>query len=450
MNKEKTPALSVAEGLIPELRFPEFKDEGEWIKNKLEYYLELLTDFEANGSFADVKNNVTIYEQINYAWYVRATDLENNNPIEKVKFVDQKSYDFLKKTALFGGELLITKRGEIGKVYFFNPDNSIPATVAPNLYLLKFNKLTFPKFFFYYFTTPNGNNSLKRLNASSTIGALYKDDVKNIIVLSPSLKEQKKIASCLSSLDEVIAAHTQKLELLKAHKKGLMQNLFPPPSASSGNGAKVPKYRFKEFEKDGEWVEKKLGDMTTKVGSGVTPLGGESNYKETGRPFVRSQNIGWGLLLLDGIAFIDEETHRSSINTEIELEDVLLNITGASIGRSAIANEFVIGGNVNQHVCIIRTQKEILNPFFLTQFLVSNFGQKQIDSFQAGGNREGLNFAQIRSFSIPTPPSPREQQKIAACLSSLDALIMAQTKKIEQLKLHKKGLMQRLFPKIND
>jgi len=208
----------------------------------------------------------------------------------------------------------------------------------------------------------------------------------------------------------------------------------------------LPDLRFPEFEKDGEWKEKKLGGIVTKVGSGVTPLGGESNYKKVGRPFVRSQNVSWGVFLLDNIAFIDEATHQNSVSTEIELEDVLLNITGASIGRSAVANELVSGGNVNQHVCIIRTQKDILNPFFVNQFLISELGQKQIDSFQAGGNRQGLNFEQIRSFIIPTPPTSLEQQKIAFCLSSLDEVIAAHSQKLDALKEHKKGLMQNLFP----
>jgi type I restriction enzyme S subunit len=167
----------------------------------------------------------------------------------------------------------------------------------------------------------------------------------------------------------------------------------------------------------------------------------------SGRPFVRSQNIGWGILLLEDIAFINEETHSTFLSSEIELNDVLLNITGASIGRSAIANKAIAKGNVNQHVCIIRT-KDTLNSVFLNQHLISQNGQNQIDSFQAGGNRQGLNFSQIRSLEIPIPPDKKEQQKIASCLSAVDELITAQHEKIEQLQQHKRGLMQGLFPRI--
>ncbi|MCK5384592.1 MAG: restriction endonuclease subunit S, partial [Alphaproteobacteria bacterium] len=208
----------------------------------------------------------------------------------------------------------------------------------------------------------------------------------------------------------------------------------------------LPKLRFPEFRDAGEWNTESVGNQTKKVGSGITPKGGNKNYKNEGRPFVRSQNIGWGQLMLEDVVYIDEATHLTFSATEIEEDDVLLNITGASIGRCTVANLQIKGGNVNQHVCIIRTELKKLNPFFLNQFILSNSGQRQIDSFQAGGNREGLNFAQIRSFSIPLPPETEEQQKIADCLSSTDELIEAQAQKVEVLKDHKKGLMQNLFP----
>jgi type I restriction enzyme S subunit len=193
-----------------------------------------------------------------------------------------------------------------------------------------------------------------------------------------------------------------------------------------------------------EWEEASLGGKCTKIGSGITPTGGERVYKRGGRPFLRSQNVGWGQLFIDDVAFIDDATHDTFRSTEIETDDVLLNITGASIGRSAVADARIAGGNVNQHVCIIRTNHEWLCPRFLNDFLLSRAGQQQIDSFQAGGNRQGLNFGQIRSFRIPVPPLP-EQRTIAAVLSDADAWIES----LECLlikKIHiKQGTMQELL-----
>ena len=189
--------------------------------------------------------------------------------------------------------------------------------------------------------------------------------------------------------------------------------------------------RFPEFS--GEWEKHTIGELAIKVGSGVTPKGGETVYKKEGHPFVRSQNVGLGVLLLEDIAYIDDTTHIRQKNTELQIDDVLLNITGASIGRSAVVNEQIAGGNVNQHVCIIRTKDNLVSSF-LCNFLLSNYGQKQIDSFQAGGNRQGLNFEQIKSIKIGIP-CVKEQSKIAKTLQLLDERIATQNKIIEDLKL---------------
>ena len=208
----------------------------------------------------------------------------------------------------------------------------------------------------------------------------------------------------------------------------------------------VPNLRFPEFT--GEWKKCIIGELTTKVGSGVTPRGGEAVYKSEGHPFVRSQNIGLGHLILDDIAYIDEDTHQRQKNTELQLDDVLLNITGASIGRSALVNQQIVGGNVNQHVCIIRANKKLI-PSFLCNFLLSQYGQKQIESFQAGGNRQGLNFEQIRSIKIGLP-SIEEQKKIADLLLLIEQRITTQNKIIEDLKKLKSAIRKRVFTSLKN
>ena len=208
----------------------------------------------------------------------------------------------------------------------------------------------------------------------------------------------------------------------------------------------VPNLRFPEFT--GEWKKCIIGELTIKVGSGVTPRGGETVYKSEGHPFVRSQNVGLGHLILDDIAYIDEDTHQRQKNTELQLDDVLLNITGASIGRSALVNQHIVGGNVNQHVCIIRANKKLI-PSFLCNFLLSQYGQKQIESFQAGGNRQGLNFEQIKSIKIGLP-SVEEQKKIADLLLLIEQRITTQNKIIEDLKKLKSAIRKRVFTSLKN
>ena len=198
--------------------------------------------------------------------------------------------------------------------------------------------------------------------------------------------------------------------------------------------------RFPEFNEP--WENTNLGELTTKVGSGSTPKGGNSVYIDSGRCFVRSQNVGMGVLLLNDIAHIDEKTHYKQASTEIREKDVLLNITGASIGRTAVANKQIAGGNVNQHVCIIRPNDK-LNSDFLCNYIQTKKIQNYINSLQTGGSREGLNFQQVRSFPI-CAPSVTEQTKISRLLSMIDYRILTQSKLIEQLQSLMGGIIERL------
>ena len=193
-----------------------------------------------------------------------------------------------------------------------------------------------------------------------------------------------------------------------------------------------------------DWGCSRLGDLATRVGSGITPTGGARTYVTAGRPFLRSQNVGWGLLHLHDLAFITDETHSLFAASEIEEGDVLLNITGASIGRSAVADSSVARGNVNQHVCEIRPDPDQLDSHFLNNYVLSTAGQKQIDNFQTGGNRQGLNYSQIRSFLIPRP-SLTEQRAIAEALSDVSKLLEASDALISKKKRIKQAAMQQLL-----
>lgn len=192
------------------------------------------------------------------------------------------------------------------------------------------------------------------------------------------------------------------------------------------------------------WDSGLVGQVTIKVGSGITPAGGERVYKSEGRPFIRSQNVGWGRLLLDDVAYIDDAMHNSFPETEIVAGDVFLNISGASIGRSSVANKDIEGGNVNQHVCIIRADTHRLEPQFLNYVLLSELGQRQIDSFQTGGSRQGLNFSQVKSIRLPLP-SIDEQRSIAKTLSDVDFLSDALDCLIKKKAEIKKATMQKLL-----
>ena len=150
-----------------------------------------------------------------------------------------------------------------------------------------------------------------------------------------------------------------------------------------------------------------------------------------------------GYLILDDIAHIDDDIHQKHKATELSEDDVLLNITGASIGRTAIATKEIEGGNVNQHVCIIRANSKV-SPKFLCNYIQTKKIQNYIRSLQTGGSREGLNFEQIRSFPISLP-SIAEQNKIAQLLDKLNERIATQNKIIEDLKKLKCAIIEKHY-----
>lgn len=194
------------------------------------------------------------------------------------------------------------------------------------------------------------------------------------------------------------------------------------------------------------WKVVSIKHISSFIGSGITPKGGQKIYKKTGIPLIRSQNVHFGGLRLDDVAYITEEIHATMERTRLCAGDVLLNITGASIGRCSYIPENFGEGNVNQHVCIIRCFTEIAFYQYINFFLESVNGQKQIQALQAGLSREALNYQQVKEIKITLPPL-HEQKKIAAILSSVDEANASTQAVIDQTRKVKQGLLQQLLTK---
>ena len=167
-----------------------------------------------------------------------------------------------------------------------------------------------------------------------------------------------------------------------------------------------------------DWPTERIKDIIIKIGSGITPEGGASTYLDSGIPFLRSQNIHFDGLHLDNVAFISEDTHAGMANSQLNPGDVLLNITGASIGRCTFVPETFGEGNVNQHVCIIRPGPR-LDHRFLSAFLSSPMGQGQVFSTFTGASRQGLSHKDLGLIRIPYP-SLQEQYEIVDAIKQHD------------------------------
>lgn len=192
-----------------------------------------------------------------------------------------------------------------------------------------------------------------------------------------------------------------------------------------------------------DWEAPRLAESCLKIGSGITPRGGEARYLTEGVAFVRSQNIMDGRFNSDGIKFISRTQHEVMNATALQPQDILYNITGASIGRCCVFPGHIGEANVNQHVCIVRLNGGS-SPSFVASVLRSHVAKKQLHESQAGGGREGLNFKNLGAYRIPLPSLP-EQEAIAEMLESWDSAIRCFGERIEKKRSIKKGLMQQLL-----
>jgi len=246
----------------------------------------------------------------------------------------------------------------------------------------------------------------------------------------PQMSEQERLASFLEGIDRKIEKQRALVEALKKYKRGLLRAYFMTDVRNTRN----------------TWEQSKLGFYCSKIGSGKTPRGGSSVYVSQGIMFLRSQNVLWGTLDVSDATCIDEETNKTMMSSEVHYGDVLLNITGASIGRSCIYS-LNNRANVNQHVCIIRISEDArrkLLPEFLLQQILSDRIQQQVMDCQNGGSREGLNFQQIADFDIVIPDI-EEQQKICGMLNSFDHRVSSEEVSLNALFSLRAALMQQLF-----
>jgi len=233
----------------------------------------------------------------------------------------------------------------------------------------------------------------------------------------PPLTEQRRIASLLARADRLRQLRRRARDLGDALLQSVFLEMFGDPVTNS-----------KKLN-----VEK-LEGFTSLVSSGSTPLGGSNVYTASGIRFIRSQNVLMNKFDFSDIAFISEEIYASMKRTVVKPNDVLLNITGASIGRVACYQDDILA-NVNQHVCIIRCKPEKLNPIYLSYFLSMPSFQEKFITNQSGATRQALNFEQIKDFNISVPPLSLQEEfaGVAARVESLRGRMGESTRQVEGL-----------------
>lgn len=298
-------------------------------------------------------------------------------------------------------------------------------------------------FLYYFYLNLDADKRLKPLYTGLR-NTISKENFFSFKTYVPPLPEQTAIAAFLDRkttlIDQAIGIKQKQIELLKERRQILIHK-----AVTRGLNPNV-KMKDSGVEWIGEipegWEVKKIKHISSKIGSGVTPSGGGTTYLESGIPLLRSQNVLFGKIELEGVAFISDKIHESMSNSQVKKGDVLLNITGGSIGRCHYV-DFDSELNVNQHVCIIRPTKGITS-LFLNSILSSEVGQGQIWFNQQGGGREGLNFQSIKNFFLPLP-SIMEQKLICDFIeknsTKIATAISLKEQEIEKLKEYKATLI---------
>jgi type I restriction enzyme S subunit len=407
--------------IVPRLRFQEFIDNEGWIESDLNSIAELIDERAGKNEYTlmSVSSGYGLISQKEkFGREIAGSQYKNYYVIREWDFAYNKS-----ATKLY-------PEGYISML------RHIDTAAVPNSIFTCFriNKtLISPQYLNYLFHDNFHGKWLRKFIevGARAHGSLNVDNkvLFRMPVVFPSKKEQQKIAVCLSSIDDLIAAHIQKLDALKAHKKGLMQQLFP------AEGEKVPELRFKEFNNKVEWEVDALGNVS-KSYSGGTPSTTQKNFYGGDIPFIRSSDINNESTEL----FLTQDGLEKSSAKLIRKGDLLIALYGANSGDVALAK---IDGAINQAILCLRSS---LNIPFIYHYLF--FRKNWIVGKYIQGGQGNLSGEIIKSILFPYPNSS-EQQKIADCLSSIDDLINAQNKKIEALQTHKKGLMQQLFPSSN-
>lgn len=397
MNKKKE--------IVPKLRFPEFQESDiDFVYG--DRLFESITNKNHNSDLPILAitqdQGAVPRDQIEYNVTVTDKSLSNYKVVEV-------------------GDFIISLRSFQGGIEY----SRFRGICSPAYIILRKRKGCISELYYkYYFKTWKYIQSLNRNLEGIRDGKMISySQFSSIKVPYPHLvEEQQKIADCLSSIDELIDAESRKLTALEKYKKGLMQKLFP------AEGKTMPEWRFPEFRGKSEWRIKPLGKICT-------------NYDSRRIPITEKDRVKGEIPYIGASGVIDY------INDFIFDEDLLcVSEDGANLAARTYPIAFSISGKtwVNNHAHVLRFSHRY------TQNIVESYlNMINLQDFLTGMAQPKLNRAKLDIIPIPFPEE-EEQQKIAGCLSEIDTMITEQLNKVEQLKAHKKGLMQGLFPSLEE
>lgn len=407
--------------LKPKVRFPEFRDAPGWGKQRLVDACRKITQ----GGTPDTSN--TEYWNGAIYWLTPADMGKSDSTFIDctARTLTELGLENCSSELLPVRSIIISTRAPIGHLAI----NTRPMAINQGCRGLIPNKNL--NYAFLYSSLSSARPQLLDLGAGNTFKELSGQSLKNFTISVPWPDEQQKIADCLSSLDDVIAAQGRKVDALKAHKKGLMQQLFPR------EGENLPRLRFPEFRSGPRWQMKKLGTLLL----------------ETPRPIELDDDKSYSLVTVKrrygGVVsrgVLQGKAIKVKAQFLVEANDFLISKRQIVHDACGLVPKDLEGSVVSNEYSVLTPKKgcdiEFFNYFSQQPCVSDSFLQSSV-GIVIEKMLFKLDYWLKREFLIP---SLQEQRRIATCLASAESQIAAQAKKLDALKTHKKGLMQQLFP----
>ncbi|CAM3196271.1 restriction endonuclease subunit S [Lactococcus hircilactis] len=404
----------------PQLRFEGFTDD--WEERKL-------IDIAGNISDGDWIEANHIFDTGDYR-IVQTGNIGIGSFLDKLqnaKYFYQADFDELKANEIFPGDILISRLSDPAGRTSILPDLGVRAVTAVDVAIIRPNDNFHAEFLVAELNSSTILAKVDSLASGSTRKRISRKNLEGVQINLPTFEEQQKIGSFFKQLDDTIALHQRKLDLLKEQKKGYLQKMFPK------NGAKVPELRFAGFADD--WEERKLAEFTTSF-SGGTPSAGNSSYYKGDIPFIRSGEINSDKTEL----FLTEDGLKNSSAKMVSVGDILYALYGAISGEVGISQ---INGAINQAILAIRPIGGYSSHFIMQWLRLQK--QKIIDKYLQGG--QGNLSGSIVKNLILNVPNFEEQQRIGSFFKQLDDTIALHQRKLDLLKEQKKGFLQTMFAK---
>ena len=410
--------------MVPRLRFPEFRRAEPWKPVSLGEASTPVTERVRERKFTPVSISAGVGFVPQAEKFGR--DISGNQ-YQLYTLVSDGDFVYNKGNSLKFPE---------GCVYLLQDWGEV---AAPNVFICFRLRKGFSNGFFQNCFEANAHG--KQLKKHITSGArsngllnISREAFYGIEIPAPSLAEQQRIADCLSSMDELIAARARKVDALKAHKKGLMQQLFPR------EGETQPRWRFPEFLEAPDWKASSLGSFFGTT-SGGTPSRSEASYWDGDIPWITTSLVDFGVIT-EAEEFISDDGLNNSSAKLLPKGTILIAMYGQGKTRGQVAL-LGVEAATNQ-ACAAVLPKAGIDSYFVFLSLTGRYDEFR--RLSNSGGQENLSQGLIRELPFAYPLAAEEQKRIADCLTSLDDLINAATHELETLKTHKKSLMQQLFP----